>query len=147
MSDQLASGYSSSDDLAEDKLALVRGMFVKAKLHCSPKRSLAVIPESVLRPGKQVWLIRDNKLAMETIRIARIEDGQAFIDLTDSSLRIGDQIVSSPVPGARNGLAVSLKSDKPKRGKQQRSGLVAGNEGAPGRNGKQPPTARKAALP
>jgi len=111
MTDQLAAGYSSGE---ADPLALVRGMFVKAKLHCQPTRSLAVIPESVLRPGKQVWLIRDEKLAMETVRIARIEESQVYIDVTDSPLTIGDQIVSSPVPGARNGLAVSLKTDKQK---------------------------------
>lgn len=109
LSDQLAAGYSHTET---DSLALVRGMFVKAKLHCQPARSLAVIPESVLRPGKQVWIMRDEKLAMETVRIARIEESQVYIDLTHSPLQIGDQIVSSPVPGARNGLAVSLKDDK-----------------------------------
>ncbi|XZE56863.1 efflux RND transporter periplasmic adaptor subunit [Planctomycetaceae bacterium SH139] len=115
MTDQIAAGYLNGD--AVDPLALVRGMFVKAKLHCQPTRSLAVIPEAVLRPGKQVWLMRDEKLAMETVRIARIVESQVYIDLTHSPLQIGDQIVSSPVPGARNGLAVSLKTDKRLRGK------------------------------
>lgn len=104
-----------SPDYSSDSLPLVRGMFVKVNLHCEPRRSLTVIPESVLRPGKQVWLIRNDELAMETIRIARIEQGQAYIDMTDSPLQIGDRIVSSPVPNARNGLPVSLMTDKPKR--------------------------------
>jgi len=110
MADELSSGYTS------ESLALVRGMFVKVNLHCEPRRSLAVIPESVLRPGKQVWLMRNEKLAMETIRIARIEQGHAYIDMTSSPLRIGDQIVSSPVPNAKNGLPVSMMTDNPKRG-------------------------------
>ncbi|MGB7328914.1 MAG: HlyD family efflux transporter periplasmic adaptor subunit [Rubripirellula sp.] len=107
MADQLAAEYAGGGD--SEPLALVRGMFVKVKLHCQPSRSLAVIPESVLRPGKQVWLIRDGKLAMETVRIARIEESQVYIDMTHSPLQIGDQIVSSPVPGARSGLPVSAR--------------------------------------
>ncbi|MEO1527184.1 MAG: HlyD family efflux transporter periplasmic adaptor subunit [Planctomycetota bacterium] len=103
----------SSDD--GDSLALVRGMFVKVVLHCEPTRMLAKIPETVLRPGKQVWLMRDEKLEMQTIRIARIQDGNAFIDMTDSALQVGDRIVSSPVPNARNGLPISILSSNPKR--------------------------------
>lgn len=118
MSEQLALGYSNGDEGVS--LALVRGMFVKAKFHCQPSRSLAVIPESVLRPGKQVWVMRDEKLAMETVRIARIKDSRAYIDLTQSPLQIGDQIVSSPVPGARSGLAVSLKTETRKRRNETR---------------------------
>lgn len=115
LTEQNATGYTSGEVVP---LALVRGMFVKVKLHCQPTRSLAVIPESVLRPGKQVWLMRDEKLAIETVRIVRIEDSQAYIDLTHSPLQIGDRIISSPVPGARNGLAVSLKTEKRPGGKR-----------------------------
>ena len=121
MTDQIAAGYLNGD--AVDPLALVRGMFVKAKLHCKPTRALAVIPEAVLRPGKQVWLMRDEKLAMETVRIARIEESRVYIDLTHSPLQIDDQIVSSPVPGARNGLAVSLKTNKRKSGSGTRKDI------------------------
>ena len=107
MADRYTSAYSGQP------LALVRGMFVKVNLHCHPNRSLAVIPESVLRPGKQVWLMRNQKLAMESIRIARIQQGHAYIDLTDSPMQMGDQIVSSPVPNARNGLPLMVKKTPP----------------------------------
>lgn len=100
----------------DDPLALVRGMFVKVNFHCQPSRSLAVIPESALRPGKQVWLMRNETLVMASIRIVRIEAGRVYIDMTSSPLRIGDQIVSSPVPNARDGLAVSLMKKKTKNG-------------------------------
>lgn len=93
-------------------LALVRGMFVKVKLHCQSKTPLMVIPESVLRPGKIVWVMRNEKLSMEPVRITRIENGKAFFDPSQSSLLKTDQIITSPVPSAREGLAVSLKSNK-----------------------------------
>ena len=92
--------------------ALLRGMFVKVKLHCEPKASFLSIPESVVRPGKNVWVMRDGKLQIEPVRIARIEDGRAYFDSRQSSLTASDSIISSPVPNARAGLSVSLMSKK-----------------------------------
>lgn len=113
-------------DLPE-MVALVRGMFVQVRFHCEPQQTLAVIPESVLRPGKQVWLMRDDMLIMQNIRIARIEQGQAFVDMTNSRLTLNDQIISSPVPNARDGLAISLMETQPKRGERKSSGETVQN--------------------
>ena len=101
-----------------DRIALVRGMFVKVWLHCRPSTPIAIVPETVLRPGKTVWMMKDGQLQMLKINIAAIRDGQAFVDLRNSQLAVGYEIISSPVPNARNGLAVSLmgKTGKGKSG-------------------------------
>ena len=53
---------------------------------------------------------------MQEINIAAIKGGKAFVDLSRSPLSVGDAIISSPVPNARNGLAVSVGG---KPGKQK----------------------------
>ena len=88
---------------------------MRVRLHCHPERPLVVVPESVIRPGKTVWVMREDSLHVTPIRIARIEQGEAFIDLSGSSLSPHDTIISSPVPNARQGLAVSLLNNKPRR--------------------------------
>lgn len=94
------------------QLALVRGMFVSVKLHCQPQMPLMVIPESVLRPGKTLWVKRNGQLHIEPVQIVRIEEGKAYFDLRKSSLTNSDQIIGSPVPNAKEGLAVSLKQKR-----------------------------------
>lgn len=96
-------------------LALLRGMFVRVRLHCQPERPLAVVPESVIRPGKTVWLMRDEKLHIEPVRIVRIDGNEAYLDMVGSSLLPHDTIIRSPVPNARQGLAVSLLGQDGKR--------------------------------
>ncbi|TWT80447.1 Multidrug resistance protein MdtA precursor [Planctomycetes bacterium CA13] len=97
-------------------LALLRGMFVRVRLHCEPQQPLAVVPESVIRPGKTIWVMRDDQLQIERVRIARIEDGIAYLNTHNSSLKMNEQIISSPVPNAKPGLAVSMIANKPRRG-------------------------------
>lgn len=102
----------------EDPLALLRGMFVRVRLHCQPKQSLAIVPEAVVRPGKKVWVMRDDQLQILPIRIIRIENGNAYVELNDSSLAFDElafdeKIISSPIPNAKPGLAVSVAGKKP----------------------------------
>ena len=115
-----AGGKAASPNESSRALALVRGMFVRVKLHCQPKAPMLVLPESVLRPGKKVWVMRDKKLCIEPIRTIRIENGNAYFDPRQSKLSQTDQVISSPVPNAKPGLDVSLKSDRKKKssGKQ-----------------------------
>ncbi|MEM8668026.1 MAG: HlyD family efflux transporter periplasmic adaptor subunit [Planctomycetota bacterium] len=99
--------HVETDDPLAGPIALVRGMFVQVDLHCQPERPLLAIPESSIRPGKTVWIMDGSSLKIQSIRIARIETGTAYIDARDGTLSQRDQIISSPVPGAREGLAVT----------------------------------------
>lgn len=111
----LKSGFSSNADSEAKPTALLRGMFVRVLLHCQPEQPLIVVPESVIRPGKTLWLMRDQSLHIEPIRIARIEANEAYIDVGGSSLSTRDSIISSPVPNARQGLAVSMLDRGPRK--------------------------------
>lgn len=89
-------------------IPLARGMFVSVRIHCRPTIPIAVIPESVLRPGKSVWLMHEGRLQMQPVEIAAIAGGRAFIDLTHTPDLASTSIISSPVPNVRNGLPISL---------------------------------------
>ena len=106
---------------ADQPLALVRGMFVRVKIHCNPERPMLAIPEAVVRPGKKIWVTRDNTLQIQTVRITRIENGEAFINPTSTTLTVNDQIISSPIPNAKSGMVISLAKDGKPAGKQKAS--------------------------
>ncbi|MEP3481707.1 MAG: HlyD family efflux transporter periplasmic adaptor subunit [Fuerstiella sp.] len=127
--------------------ALLRGMFVKVKLHCEPQASFLSIPESVVRPGKTVWIMRDGKLQIQPIRIVRIEEGRAYFDSRQSTLTATDSIISSPVPNARAGLSVSLMKNKQKK-KQPNSTGSQMRDGAEttGTTNPSPPRAKQQSL-
>ncbi|MCP4852863.1 MAG: HlyD family efflux transporter periplasmic adaptor subunit, partial [Fuerstiella sp.] len=111
-----------SQDTASRPIALVRGMFVQVELHCRPDRPLLTIPEETIRPGKTVWIMENEQLKIKPIHIARIEDSVAYVDARGGSLSREHAIISSPVPGAKQGLAVTINAPRkagPKQGGPQ----------------------------
>lgn len=137
----------SHDPLANPGIALVRGMFVDVVLHCEAPGLLAVIPDTALRPGKRVWVMRDNKLQFESIRLVKISNGNALIDLSGSGISLTDQIIRSPVPNAKEGLAVALAGER-NQGKPKdapmKNAPVSGDKSEPNRQGEATSPTEKA---
>ena len=102
-------GRPACEESAAPSLTLLRGMFVEVELHCPPRQPLVRVPESVIRPGKNLWILRDGRLHIEPIRIAHVSDGTALIDSDSLPDLLQQQIISTPVSHARQGLAVSLR--------------------------------------
>lgn len=121
-------------------VALVRGMFVKVRLHCQSDVPLLSLPEAVLRPGKSVWLMKDEKLHIEPVSIVRIEDGTAILKAQATQFSGNDYVISSPVPNARNGLAVSMPAARGQKAKNSKNANGASRTGS---GGGRPPQARK----
>ncbi len=117
-----------SQDTASRPIALVRGMFVQVELHCRPDRPLLTIPEETIRPGKTVWIMENEQLKIKPIHIARIEDSVAYVDARRGSLSREHAIISSPVPGARQGLAVTINAPR-------KAGLKKGGPQGPNKGG------------
>ena len=111
VNEPLASSIDAYDAGARS-IALVRGMFVQVDLHCQPQQALLTIPEESLRPGKTVWLMEDDKLAIRPVQVVRIENRVAYIDSRNATLGPNHSVISSPVPGAREGLAVTTQVAK-----------------------------------
>lgn len=86
--------------------ALVRGMFVVVKLHTTPRSQLVRIPESAVRPGPCVWLVRDGRLSIKTARIAGILGDDLLVDSEASGIEPGEKAVVSPLAEAIEGMPV-----------------------------------------
>ncbi|MEM7561399.1 MAG: HlyD family efflux transporter periplasmic adaptor subunit, partial [Planctomycetota bacterium] len=127
VNEPLASTVDNYDADARS-IALVRGMFVHVDLHCQPQQSLLTIPEESLRPGKTVWLMEDEKLAIHPVQVVRIENRVAYIDSRNATLGPNHAVISSPVPGAKEGLAVTTQLAK-------RGGAGPGGRGGRGTAG------------
>ena len=91
--------------------ALLRGMFVTIQIKIDPRSPLLAVPASAVRPGDRVWVLRDGKLATEQVDVVMIVGGQALILTEQAPIRVGDQIITSPLPVAIVGMP--LRQAKP----------------------------------
>ena len=111
-----SSGNSSSPAMAP--LALLRGMYVSLEFHVDPLVNLVKVPESAVRPGNVLWLVRgpkgDRKLERKTVNVARVVNGFALIPAASSGLKSGDPVVTSPLATELNGQPVRLPDDEVK---------------------------------
>lgn len=89
--------------------ALLRGMFVSLEFHVDPRASLLRVPESAIRAGNVLWLVRDGKLERRTVNVARIVNGFALIPEVRSGLRAGDLAVTSPLTTELSGQPVRMQ--------------------------------------
>ena len=87
--------------------ALVRGMYVTAKILASPSTRLLRLSQRAIRPGNQIWVVRSGKLVIQKVYVARVVDKIVLVDAVASNLKAGDRVVVSPLSVAINGMAVA----------------------------------------
>ena len=105
----VAQRHGKSTTVATDgPPSLMRGMFVTVQIHCQSNRTLLQVPEIGVRPGEKVWIVRNGRLEVRQARVVRIQDRAAIIDGESGDITSGDQIITSPVPNARQGLVVRV---------------------------------------
>lgn len=85
---------------------LLPGMFVTVVISAKPAAPLLQIPFVALRPGNEVWLVRNGALMIAPVRVARIFAQSVLIHADDSELRPGDRVVISPLAAPLKGMAV-----------------------------------------
>lgn len=85
--------------------ALVRGMFVRARIHTTPTKLLVRVPEAALRPGNKVWLVENGQLVVRKAVIAGLSGTDVLVDGATSELAAGDRAIVSPL-AASAGMAV-----------------------------------------
>lgn len=89
--------------------ALMRGMYVKVELHTTPSEPLLSVPEIAVRPGNTVWAVRDGKLEHFSLPAARVTRGSVLVAPQVTELKVGDAVVVSPLPAAKEGMAVRVQ--------------------------------------
>ncbi len=98
--------------------ALMRGMYVTIRIQVDPATPLLSIPEDALRPGNQVWRVRNGKLAIipthfVTLLTRLTDEGREVRDVLvyvddPSRLTAGDQVVVSPLTFVRTGMDIEV---------------------------------------
>lgn len=85
------------------------GAFVKCSIQGVEYENIFVLPRYLLKPGDLLFVITDNRLAMRKVTVLRKIDDDVFIL---GGLNPGDKIVTSPLPGAVEGMALTIKTNR-----------------------------------
>lgn len=84
---------------------LFSGMYVKLRIPVAPPQPLIEIPPAGLQPGGQVWVVRDGKLQILKVDVARADSNRVLIRANGKAgLQAGDRVVTSPLAGIKNGM-------------------------------------------
>ncbi len=85
---------------------LFSGMYVKIRIPINPEEPLLQVPDLAVRPGNEVWTVKNGSLKIQKIAIARVEGSRVLAHPTSSGLSPGDRLVTSPLSAAYDGMAV-----------------------------------------
>ena len=93
---------------------LAVGEFVSVQLTLPPRGNSIAIPYSALYGLDRVYRVRDNRL--EAVQVSKIgdysdQDGKSRLLIQSQDLQQGDIIITTQLPNAINGLAVSVKGE------------------------------------
>lgn len=86
--------------------AMVTGMYTTVRVHSQPTARLLSVPESAVRPGNRIWVVRGGVLSIETIQPAETLDGAVILPAASAKIEAGDHVVTSPLAEVRNGMKV-----------------------------------------
>lgn len=95
------------EDAAESAPPLLLGAFVRAEINGAVVDSYAAIPASALRPGNEVWVVRDGVLRILPVRVIQRSDEIAYV--TTPSLGEGGRLVTSSLAAPTDGMAVRVR--------------------------------------
>jgi len=99
---------SVSDEKIKNIFNLKPGTFVKCSILGETYKDIYVLPRYLLKSDHLLFIVNDNHLQMKTVNVLRKFEEEVVID---HGLTPGDQIVISPLPGALEGMALTIKQN------------------------------------
>lgn len=87
-------------------VTLKPGAFVRCRIEGKRFDDVYVLPRHLVHTGDQVSVAKDGRLEIRQVSMLRKFNDQVFVE---SGLKPGDFIVSSPLPGAYDGMRVTVK--------------------------------------
>jgi len=84
------------------------GMFVTIKIKGKTVHDAYVLPRYVVYPGDVIYTFKDNQLQKKEVKILRSYKDSVIVN---DGLSENDQVISTPLSGAVDGVSLRLKSD------------------------------------
>jgi len=84
------------------------GTFVKCSIAGETYENVFVLPRHLLKNGNTLFTLKDNRLKMKKVSILRKFENELFID---DGLIVGEKIIYSPLPGALEGMELTVKEN------------------------------------
>ncbi len=94
--------------------SLISGMYVKVRIPIDSPLPLMKVPLPAIRPGGEVWVVRDSQLAILPAEVARMDRETALLRTKPDGPQIGERVITSPLAAVENGMAIedlSLRHD------------------------------------
>lgn len=105
--ESLESGQNSSGtDNANPLLELKPGTFVKCRIDGETRDGIFKLPRYLMRSPQTLYLAAEGQLEIRQVNVLRRFEGAVYIS---NGLSKGDLVISSPLPGALNGMPVTIK--------------------------------------
>jgi len=91
----------------KDPLLLLRpGIFVKCRVKGEQKEDVFKVPRTLMRSPDTLYLAREDHLVIQTVKVIRRFEEDVYIT---GGLAPGDLIIESPLPGALDGMPITVK--------------------------------------
>ncbi|MBH5321997.1 efflux RND transporter periplasmic adaptor subunit [Aurantiacibacter sediminis] len=88
---------------------LLLGAFVRGEITGAVIEDYAEIPAQALRPGNEIWVVRDGQLRILPVRVIQRSDNLAYV--STPTLAQGGYLVTSSLPTPSDGMAVRLSGE------------------------------------
>lgn len=99
---------ASSDVKRKHIFDLKPGTFVKCSIAGEKFDNIFIVPRYLLKRGNILFTVNDNHLKMKKVNVLRKIEEKVYIQ---GGLAAGDKIISSPLPGALDGMELTIKTN------------------------------------
>ncbi|MDJ0979656.1 MAG: HlyD family efflux transporter periplasmic adaptor subunit [Erythrobacter sp.] len=107
----LTSGRILDEEAAGRAPPLLLGAFVDVTITGASLNSYATVPSDAVRPGNEIWVVRDGKLVVLEVRVIQRSDRIAYI--TSPELSKGGKLITSNLAAPIEGMALRVVGAEP----------------------------------
>jgi multidrug efflux pump subunit AcrA (membrane-fusion protein) len=90
---------------------LLSGMYVTVRIPIDSPVQLLQVPAESIRPGGQIWVVRDSKLKVVSISLVRVDGDLALVRQEEETLKAQDVVIVSPLASVTDGMPVTVAAD------------------------------------
>lgn len=92
--------------------SLLSGMYVTVRVPISTAHELLRVPVEAVRPGGDIWVVRDGQLQIRNVTVSRGMQDHSLIRADETDLSAEDVVVVSPLVAAKDGMEVRQEGEQ-----------------------------------